>query len=99
MEWNDDDNSGMTALSTTAPLAPAAAVLDGVAPLPQLGVIRVAGEDAAKFLHGQLTQDFDLLGESEARLAAFFARIRDRPQFTQSGADFVRDIRGDEPLP
>ena len=45
--------------------------LNGIAPLPHLGVIRVEGEDAAKFLHGQLTQDFTLLGLSEARLAAF----------------------------
>lgn len=46
-------------------------VLNGFAPLPHLGVIRAEGEDAAKFLHGQLTQDFSLLGLSEARLAAF----------------------------
>ena len=45
--------------------------LKGIAPLTHLGVIRVVGEDAAKFLHGQLTQDFSLLGLSEARLAAF----------------------------
>jgi folate-binding protein YgfZ len=45
--------------------------LNGIAPLPHLGVIRAEGEDAAKFLHGQLTQDFALLGLSEARLAAF----------------------------
>lgn len=45
--------------------------LDGISPLPHLGVIRAEGEDAAKFLHGQLTQDFALLGLSEARLAAF----------------------------
>lgn len=45
--------------------------LNGVAPLAHLGVIRVEGEDAAPFLHGQLTQDFSLLGLSEARLAAF----------------------------
>lgn len=45
--------------------------LHGVAPLPNLGVIRAQGEDAAKFLHGQLTQDFALLGANEARLAAF----------------------------
>jgi folate-binding protein YgfZ len=45
--------------------------LNGMAPLPHLGVIRAEGEDAAKFLHGQLTQDFALLGLSEARLAAF----------------------------
>ena len=45
--------------------------LNGVAPLPHLGVIRVEGDDAGKFLHGQLTQDFSLLGLSEARLAGF----------------------------
>jgi tRNA-modifying protein YgfZ len=45
-------------------------VLQGVAPLPHWGVIQVVGEDAAKFLHGQLTQDFSLLGASQARLAA-----------------------------
>lgn len=45
--------------------------LNGVCPLAHLGVIQVLGDDAAKFLHGQLTQDFSLLGLSEARLAAF----------------------------
>ncbi|MDP3760410.1 MAG: folate-binding protein [Ramlibacter sp.] len=46
-------------------------VLNGVTPLTHLGVIRVEGEDAASFLQGQLTQDFGLLGLSEARLAAY----------------------------
>lgn len=45
--------------------------LHGISPLTHLGVIQVQGDDAAKFLHGQLTQDFSLLGLSEARLAAF----------------------------
>jgi len=45
--------------------------LHGVTPLGHLGVIRAQGDDAASFLHGQLTQDFALLGLSEARLAAF----------------------------
>ena len=44
---------------------------DGVARLSHLGVIRVEGDDAAKFLHGQLTQDFSLLNLEQARLAAF----------------------------
>jgi len=39
--------------------------------LPHWGVIRAQGEDAAKFLHSQLTQDFALLGLNEARLAGF----------------------------
>ncbi|MGE0099461.1 MAG: folate-binding protein YgfZ [Hydrogenophaga sp.] len=48
-----------------------AATLEGTTRLAHLGVIRVEGADAAAFLHGQLTQDFALLGLSEARLAAF----------------------------
>ncbi|WP_027995013.1 YgfZ/GcvT domain-containing protein [Simplicispira psychrophila] len=47
--------------------------LDGITPLLHLGVIRAEGDDAAKFLHGQLTQDFVLLGLQEARLAAFLS--------------------------
>ena len=43
----------------------------GVSPLSHLGIIRVEGEDAARFLQGQLTQDVLLLGPSQARLAAF----------------------------
>jgi folate-binding protein YgfZ len=45
--------------------------LEGVAPLTHSGLIRVQGEEAAKFLHGQLTNDFSLLGLSQARLAGF----------------------------
>ena len=48
-------------------------LLNGIAPLSHLGVIRVEGEDAAKFLHGQLTQDFALLDMQHARLAAFLS--------------------------
>lgn len=47
------------------------AALHGAARLSRLGVVRVQGADAASFLHGQLTQDFALLGLAEARLAAF----------------------------
>ncbi|MEJ6004306.1 folate-binding protein [Paucibacter sp. AS339] len=43
----------------------------GAARLSDWGLIRAAGEDAAKFLHSQLTQDFALLGLNEARLAGF----------------------------
>ena len=46
-------------------------LLNGVSPLPHLGVIRVEGEDAGSFLQGQLTQDFALLGPAQARLAGF----------------------------
>jgi len=52
--------------------APISTVLpSGVARLSHLGVIRITGEDAAKFIHGQLTQDFALLGQDQARLATF----------------------------
>lgn len=47
------------------------ASLEGVARLSHLGVIRVQGDDAAAFLQGQLTQDFQLLRDGEARLAAY----------------------------
>ena len=50
---------------------PSVSSLQGVAKLDHLGVIRIAGEDAAKFIHGQLTQDFTLLGQDAARLCAF----------------------------
>ncbi len=46
-------------------------VLNGLAPLPHLGVVRVEGADAISFLQGQLTQDFALLPADEARLAAY----------------------------
>jgi hypothetical protein len=45
--------------------------LQGMAPLSHLGVIHAEGEDAVKFLQGQLTQDFALLAPNQARLAAF----------------------------
>lgn len=45
--------------------------LHGVAPLAHLGVIAVAGADAASFLQNQLTSDFALLRDGEARLAAW----------------------------
>lgn len=35
------------------------------------GVIRAQGEDAAKFLHGQLSNDFEKLPSGQARLAAY----------------------------
>lgn len=48
-----------------------AQTLRGVLRLDGGGLMRAQGTDAAKFLHGQLTQDFALMGLSEARLAAF----------------------------
>ncbi|MET0310452.1 MAG: folate-binding protein, partial [Burkholderiaceae bacterium] len=71
---------------------------DGAARLSHLGVIRATGEEAAKFLHGQLTHDFALLGASEARLAALCtAKGRMQASFigykrTQGGTDGAPDI-------
>ncbi|MFS2019405.1 YgfZ/GcvT domain-containing protein, partial [Massilia sp. CT11-108] len=42
-----------------------------VAPVTDLGLIGIAGEDAASFLHNQLTNDVEHLGPSEARLAGY----------------------------
>jgi folate-binding protein YgfZ len=42
-----------------------------VAPVTDLGLISVSGEDAASFLHGQLTNDVTHLGTGEARLAGY----------------------------
>ena len=42
-----------------------------VAPLTDLGLIHVHGDDAASFLHSQLTSDIEGLGIDEARLAAY----------------------------
>ncbi len=51
----------------------ASAVLpaDFAAPLTHLGLIAVSGEDAAHFLHNQLTNDVEHLGSAEARLAGY----------------------------
>ena len=43
----------------------------GACLLPHLGVIRASGPEAAGFLHNQLTSDFLLLPDGQARLAAF----------------------------
>ncbi len=45
--------------------------LNGISSLPFLGVIEAQGEDAANFLHNQLTNDLLLLPVGQARLAAF----------------------------
>ena len=57
-------------MSTTVPTE-LAHMLEGGCALPHLGVIQAQGEDAAQFLHNQLTQDVLLLPVGQARLAAF----------------------------
>ena len=46
-------------------------LLNGISPLPHLGVIQAQGEDAANFLHNQLSNDVLLLPVGQSRLAAF----------------------------
>lgn len=45
--------------------------LDGAAPLAHWGVIRAHGIEAAAFLHGQLTNDFEQLDGAHARLSGY----------------------------
>jgi folate-binding protein YgfZ len=54
---------------TETPLPPIAA--DGATLLPELGLIRAEGADAASFLHTQLTQDVSGLDAHSARLAGY----------------------------
>jgi folate-binding protein YgfZ len=58
------DHNGASAASATGSGA-------FVAPLPDLGLIAVTGEEAAPFLHNQLTNDVEHLGSAEARLAGY----------------------------
>ena len=54
-------------LNAFSPSAP----LQGVSPLPHLGVMHAVGADAANFLHNQLTNDVLLMKPEQCRLAAF----------------------------
>ena len=52
-------------------LGPAELAVGFVAPIADQGLIAVTGDDAASFLHKQLTNDVEHLGTGEARLAAY----------------------------
>ena len=65
---------------------------EGAVRLDDWGVIRAVGAEAAKFLHGQLTQDFEHLDGAHARLAGFCS-VKGRLQAT-----FVAWRRGDDEL-
>jgi len=60
-----------TAAAPVTSLETLPALPQGVSPMPHLGVIEAVGEDAANFLHNQLTHDVLLLGPEQARLAAY----------------------------
>jgi hypothetical protein len=46
-------------------------MVHGITHLTDYGLIRAAGDDAAAFLHGQLTNDFEHLAAGRAQLAAY----------------------------
>ncbi len=53
------------------PAPETASAVHGAARLTDWGVIRAAGVEARKFLQGQLTQDVELMGMADARLAGY----------------------------
>ncbi len=57
--------------TTSIPTTSSAINLDGAVRLSHLGVIRAQGDDAATFLHGQLSQDVKTMAANQARLGAF----------------------------
>jgi folate-binding protein YgfZ len=65
--------------------------LSGAARLADLGVIRVAGADAAAFLQGQLTQDVLNLQPGQARLTAWC-----NPKGRMLASGWVQRCAGDE---
>jgi folate-binding protein YgfZ len=65
----DEAQPQVVAFQGTPPLAELPRGL--VAPLPDLGLIAATGEDAAGFLHNQLTNDVEHLGANETRLAGY----------------------------
>lgn len=67
--FNNDNPADVTGFGS--PAAPATLQAGFVAPLGDLGVIAAGGEDAASFLHSQLTNDVSRLGADEVRLAGY----------------------------
>jgi len=58
-------------LTPQGPHTVAALATGFVAPLPQLGLIAFTGEESATFLHSQLTNDVEHLGQGDVRLAGY----------------------------
>ncbi|MBC7502202.1 MAG: folate-binding protein YgfZ [Herminiimonas sp.] len=57
--------------SRARPMADTVPITNFVTPLADLGLIAATGDDAATFLHNQLTNDVEHLGLAEARLAGY----------------------------
>ncbi|UGQ48619.1 CAF17-like 4Fe-4S cluster assembly/insertion protein YgfZ [Massilia endophytica] len=58
-------------LRSQGPLTAAALATGFAAPLDNLGLIAFTGEESATFLHSQLTNDVEHLGQDEVRLAGY----------------------------
>lgn len=65
----DAESADVTGFGPTAPAPQSLASF--VSPLTTLGLIAASGEDAASFLHGQLTNDVQKLDTGTARLAGY----------------------------
>ncbi|WP_269632868.1 CAF17-like 4Fe-4S cluster assembly/insertion protein YgfZ [Pelomonas sp. BJYL3] len=63
--------SPSTTATTALPRPSLTGPIDGAVPLDDWGVIAAQGEEAAKFLHSQLTQDLALQKPEQARLAGY----------------------------
>ena len=61
----------LSAAAPASPLTTAALAAGFVAPITYQGVIALDGEESAKFLHSQLTNDVEHLGTDEVRLAGY----------------------------
>ncbi len=71
-KWNQFLAARGAAAGDCASALTVADLADGfVAPLTDLGLIAVTGEDACRFLHNQLTNDVEHLGDNEVRLAGY----------------------------
>ncbi|WP_206732376.1 folate-binding protein YgfZ [Janthinobacterium sp. 17J80-10] len=66
-----EQDRAFDALVPAAGLSPDTASAGFITPLTDLGLMMFSGEEAAKFLHNQLTNDVEHLGAREARLAAY----------------------------
>lgn len=66
-----DDSPQALIPSSATDAATAPTAFEGAVDLPDWGVIAADGPEGSQFLHGQLTQDFALLGLGEARLAGY----------------------------
>jgi tRNA-modifying protein YgfZ len=66
-----DADSGALDFNSAATSATHSSPTRFVAPLTDLGLITLAGDDAASFLHSQITNDVEHLSPGEARLAGY----------------------------